>query len=297
MSEQYLQTYIKEKVQSIPTLPAVVDKVIDITANPDSSTSELWEIVRADQTLSATIVKLANSAYYGLPNKVASLQHALSLLGYKEIRNLIITRAVFQSFKDKCKYGPLNLAPYWAHAFTCAMGSQIISEYLGNENQDLYTACLLHDIGKLIIYMAMPEAYTEMIYEIGYCGHTIYETEHHFFGMTHEQTGQIILKKWLFPKSIVESIGLHHHPEKAQDQHFMTWAIHITDMLVHWTEAEDREYSDRCAQLEKELMRAEIVDLFGSAGRAWNPEAARQCRDQLVEIIARQSDIMAIFFS
>jgi len=297
MNAQYLKTYINERVQAIPSLPAVVGKILEITADPDSSTQELWKIIRSDQALSANLLKLANSAFYGLPQKVGSLQHALSLLGYKEIRNLVVTQAVFETFRDQCKYGPLDLAPYWAHAFTCAMGSQIISEYLGGDNQDLYTACLLHDIGKLVIYMALPEAYAEMVYEIGYCGYTIYETEHNFFGLTHEQTGQTILQNWFFPERIIQSIGCHHHPEKARGDLFMTWSVHVIDLLAHWAEAEDREYTNRCAQVEKELLRSEIVDLFGSAGRAWNLEAAKLCKQQLVALMTRQSDIMSIFFN
>lgn len=297
MSVELIQKHINEQIETIPSLPAVVGRVLQITADPDSSTQALWEIIRADQALAANILKVANSAFYGLAGKVASLQHALSILGYKKIRNLVITQAVLKNFKDKCQYGPMDLAPYWAHAFTCAMGSQIVSEYMGGKNENLYTACLLHDIGKLIFYMALPEAYSELVYEIGHCGHTIYQTENNFFGITHEQTGQALLTKWQLPDDIVQSIAFHHHPEKAREHRFMTWAVHMVDLLVRWMEAEDREYTGRCAQLEQEVLRSEITDLLGSAGRLWNLSIAGQCRNQLVEMLARQTDMMAIFFN
>lgn len=297
MSIQKLQYHINEKLDLIPSLPAMVAKVMEITSDPNSSTQSLWEIIRMDQALSVNILKIANSAFYGLSKKVGSLQHALSLLGYKEVRNLVITQTVFQTFKDKCKFGPLDLGPYWAHAFTCAMGSQIISEYTGGEDPDLYTACLLHDIGKLVFYMALPEAYTEMINEIGYCGHTIFETEYNFFGLTHAQIAQSVLQKWQFPDHIVEGIAFHHHPKQARQFHFMAWAIHIIDLLVHWTDAEDQAYSSRCEQLQAYLLQSEIADHFSSAGRTWNLDLLMELRQQLLELKSRQADIMAIFFA
>lgn len=297
MSIQKLQNHINEKIQSIPSLPAMVGKILEITSDPNSSTQSLWEIISADQALSANILKIANSAFYGLSKKVGSLQHALSLLGYKEVRNLVITQTVFQTFKDRCKYGPLELGPFWAHAFTCAMGSQIISEYTGGEDQDLYTACLLHDIGKLVIYMALPEAYTEMINEIGHCGHTIFETEYNFFGLTHSQIAKSVLQKWRFPDHIIEGIAFHHDPKQAPRHHTMAWAIHITDLLVHWTDAEDRAFTSRCEQLQAYLLQSEITDLFGCTRRTWNLNLLIELRQQLLEMKNRQADIMAIFFA
>lgn len=297
MSIQKLQHHINEKLHSIPSLPAVVGKVLEITSDPNSSTQSLWEIISADQALSTNILKMANSAFYGLSSKVGSLQHALSLLGYKEVRNLVITQTVFQTFKDKYAYGPLDLGPFWAHAFTCAMGSQIISEYTGGEDQDLYTACLLHDIGKIVIYTALPEAYTEMIDEIGYCGHTIFETEHNFFGLNHAQIAESILQKWQFPDHIIEGIAFHHHPKQAPRYQFMAWTIHVIDLLVHWTDAEDRAYSSRCEQLQSYLLQTEITNLFGSTRHTWNLDRLMNLRQQLLEMKNRQADIMAIFFN
>lgn len=289
-----LQALINSYLEGIPTLPAVATRVLEITADTESSTETLWEVIRSDQSLASNILRMANSVFYGLPRQVASLQHALSLLGYVEIRNLVITQVIFSSFKHVDKNGPMDLRPLWAHAFTCATAAKLITRHTSLRDHDVYLACLVHDIGKLVIYMALPEAYAEMVKEAGQDSSSVFQMEERFFGITHEQVTARILETWLFPDQVVTAARLHHHPETAEPDDLFTWVVHAVDLLVHWSEAVERQDTVMSQRLLHGLLRPEMGVVFNLFGN-WHSDTLEQTRRQLADLKARQEGILALF--
>jgi putative nucleotidyltransferase with HDIG domain len=292
--QNQLQAVINSHIEGLPTLPAVANRVLEITADAESSTQALWEVIQSDQSLASNILRMANSVFYGLPKQVTSLQHALSLLGYAEIRNLVIAQVVFSSFKHVEKNGPMDLSPLWEHAFTCAIGSKLIARHTSLRDQDVYLACLVHDIGKLVIYSALPEAYAEMTREAGEQGCTLFEMEQRFFGITHEQVTAKILHSWLFPEQVVTAAQYHHHPEAAQPNDLFTWVVHAVDLLAHWSDAVARQDATMGQQLLKALLRPEMEVVFNLFGN-WHEDTLEQTRRQLLELKQKQAGILALF--
>ena len=143
---------LTEKIDSFPTLPTVVTRVMQVTADPKSSTKDLLAIISPDQSLTMSILKMANSAFFGLPREISSLQQALTILGFKEIQNLVLAKAVFNSFKNIQKNGPFNINKFWEHSFLCGLLSKIIANDIKKDNNEFFVAGLIHDIGKLIIF-------------------------------------------------------------------------------------------------------------------------------------------------
>jgi HD-like signal output (HDOD) protein len=241
-------------------------------------------------------MRIANSVFYGLPKQVSSLQHALSLLGYVEIRNLVIAQVVFSSFKHVDKSGPLDLRPLWEHAFTCALGSKLITRHTSLRDQDLYIACLVHDIGKLVIYTALPEAYAEMAKEAGLGSGTIFEMEKRFFGITHEEVTARILETWCFPETVVSAVAHHHHPDRAQPNDLFPWVLHAVDLLVHWSDAVNRQDQTQSEMLRQALLRPEMEVIFNLFGN-WNLDTLEQTRRHLMELKTQQAGMMGLFMA
>jgi len=134
-------------IQSFPTLPTVVNRVMEITANPESSTTELMDVIRPDISLTAVILKTANSAFFGLSRKVSTLDQAITILGFKEIRNVVIARAVFDSFKHLKKDKQFNINSFWEHSFVCGIVAKVIAQDMKYPANEFFIAGLIHDIG------------------------------------------------------------------------------------------------------------------------------------------------------
>jgi len=289
----HLQILINDLVDGFPTLPAVVGRVMAVTADADSSTQDLYRVIQADQAMTVNVLKMANSVFYGLPKRIGSLQHALSILGYVEVRNLVIAQAVFKSFKASGGKGPMDIRPFWQHALTAALAAELIGRGADPGDQDLYVAGLVHDIGKLVIYMALPEAYAELILEVGPYAHTMFAMEQRFFGMTHEETAQRVLRQWMFPESILEAVGCHHHPENATEHSGVAWVVHAADLLARWDHALVQGAESEAAVLYQQLLAPDLTRALGAA--AWGPATLASLRSQLAVNKAQQGDLLAMF--
>jgi HD-like signal output (HDOD) protein len=291
--QTHLQILINDLVDGFPTLPAVVARVMAITADANSSTQDLYRVIQADQALTVNVLKMANSVFYGLPKRIGSLQHALSILGYVEVRNLVIMQAVFKSFKAAAGKGPMDIRPFWQHALSAALSAELIGRGILPGDHDFYAAGLVHDIGKLVIYMALPEAYAELMKEVGPYAHTMFAMEQRFFGMTHEETAQRVLRQWMFPESILEAVGCHHHPGKASDFAPVAWVVHAADLLVRWDHALENGAAPEADQLQRQLLDPELVRAL--SGVAWGPSTLESLRDRLTAKKAQQADLLAMF--
>lgn len=214
MTDTYLNA-INARVESFPALPEIVTKVIALTANPESCANDLMQVILPDQAMCATILKVANSAFFGIPKEVASIERAVVVLGYEEIKNIVIGKAIFASFPKTTKDSRYAIGLFWEHTFTCGLAAKIIGMDLRLSPSELFIAGLIHDIGKLAMFLAFPEQYP-LLKELA--NHHLFDTiaeERKCFTMSHDQVGLQLAKKWLLPEQLVTAIGHHHTPQDA----------------------------------------------------------------------------------
>lgn len=234
---------ITARIDSFPTLPTVVTKVMEISADPRSSASDLMKVVSQDQSLTTTILRTANSAFFGMVKKVSSLQHAITVLGFKAVRNVVLARSVFKSFKAVGSKDQFDIRRFWEHAFVCGLSAKIIAAEFQHDKNELFVAGLIHDIGKLIIYMALPLKFAEIISMTGSSSTRTFTAEKDIIGITHDQVAMELLKKWLFPDEIVAAVGFHHNPREAGKQSQIASAIYAANLLTHIYESRNDEES------------------------------------------------------
>lgn len=223
---------IKAKVESFPALPATVTQVLAVTADPQSSADDLMQVVLPDQSMCATILKVANSALFGIPREVTRIERAVVVLGQEEIRNIVLGKAIFTSFpkidhKDKDKVGL-----FWEHAFTCGLTAKIIAEHFRYSASEFFVAGLIHDIGKLAMLLTFPDEYPILL-ELS--GPTYYESkqaESTQYGIAHDKVGLELAQKWLLPEPLSMAIGYHHQPESAPTQKIFPLIVQVADLLT-----------------------------------------------------------------
>ena len=131
MTDSKLNAIIRQ-VDSFPALPATVNKVMEVTGNPESTAHDLMRAILPDQSMCATILKIANSAFFGMPREVATMEKAVVVLGFNEIRNIVLGKAVFTSFQKMPKQNREETNLFWEHSFTCGIAAKIIAEQIGH---------------------------------------------------------------------------------------------------------------------------------------------------------------------
>jgi diguanylate cyclase (GGDEF)-like protein len=169
----------------------------------------LAEIIKSDPALTTRILKLANSSYYRLPNKVDSLVQATALIGTQALKNLALSFVIIEGFHG-APQGSFNFNLFWRRAVSSAVASEILAENTGFRDRDIFISSLLQDIGVLIMFLSDATAYTEVIDNKRISGKSTTEAEKEHFGFDHAEVGYHLLKTWQLPETIFEPIRYHH---------------------------------------------------------------------------------------
>jgi putative nucleotidyltransferase with HDIG domain len=288
------------KLKSIPTLPTVALRVMEVTANQNSSANDLMEIISPDVSLTTKILKIANSPFYGLTREISSLKHAVTILGFKEIRNLVISSVAFESFKNLKQDGIFDINKFWRHSFYCALAAKNIAINLKIESSELFVAGLVHDIGKLAMYITFPSDYMMQLEIMNpvRLKYTSFEAEKSIFGMTHDEVGMKLLKKWMFPENLLIAVGYHHHPQEADKKSLFPIIVHVADILTHiyemQTEEEEEERGEGYSQTD--LFYGDPIKLSRSFGIDWEISDLSRLQEELKESINNEKGTIELFF-
>lgn len=197
------------EIKVIPTLGGVVDRVFTVLGNNNSSFNDLSDVVKYDQAISSKIISIANSAYYSRGIEIFNLQRAMLTIGFEEVRSIVSCLLLMEGMIKMLKLKEADLLALWKHSIEVAYAARILSEHLLVEDpQKVYTASLLHDIGKIVFYLAVPD-YGEMLREMKSTADSV-TVERERFGIDHQETGYIVAVKWKFPHDFARVIRRHH---------------------------------------------------------------------------------------
>lgn len=202
-----LQRVVK-RIQDLPSFPLVVQKLAEVSENPRSSSRDLAEVMETDQGLSAKVLKLVNSAFYSFPRPVASLQHAVTLIGYNSIRSLAMSVSVKSIFSGL--EGSFDLARFWEHSLATAVGARLLAGKNCLPRDDLFAAGLLHDVGILLEARHFPAELAEVVAAVRENDEYLLAAEARVFGVTHCLLGAWLAERWCLPPTIRGPV-LHHH--------------------------------------------------------------------------------------
>ena len=223
-----------EKVKELPTLPVIASKVTTLLSDPKSSTLDLAKIIEKDQSITAKILNLVNSSYYGLPQRVTNITQAIALLGYRNISHIVMTLSVFDTLKSSKKES-FDRREFWIHSIAVAiMSVKIAKECMYSFADDVFTAGLLHDIGKVFIDGFLHEEFSAVIDTAYKKGISFYEAEHRLFDFDHIMVGEWIARAWRLPLHVVASIK-HHHQDPEQRKGFTA----SSDISIDFVRAAD----------------------------------------------------------
>jgi len=201
--------------------------------DPNSSFQDLADIVQTDTALSARLLKMVNSAFYGFAEKVDSLNHALNIIGTDQLTDLALAAIVTSKFQGIPR-DLINMETFWMHSIACGIAARKIAEFVpGVEPEKVYLGGMLHDIGSLIIFKQSPDEAKKILLRCQESGEHLFQVEKEVLGFDHAEVGALLLTEWKLPDRLVEVVRHHHQPTKADEFLEETCIVARADALIY----------------------------------------------------------------
>ncbi|MBM4340030.1 MAG: HDOD domain-containing protein [Deltaproteobacteria bacterium] len=224
---------ILNSTDRLPSFPMVIQRALQLIEDPRSSAQNLVDVLQFDQSITANILKLCNSAYFGLRKTVSSLREALVMVGFDQLMEIILSQESASFLQDSCKGYDLGQADLWKHSVACGLLSGIISKRLKREaSLTLFTAALLHDIGKMVLGHYVQDYFRQIKNLAGEKQISFTEAEKEILGIDHAELGGKVAEKWKFPKSIISAIQYHHAPSLASEESEVVELVSLCDIVA-----------------------------------------------------------------
>jgi HD-like signal output (HDOD) protein len=211
MDQQLLD--IIEQSAAVPTMPQVVTRFIEISADPDYKADELVEVLSVDPGITSELLRLTNSPLFGLSRKVSSLKQAVTLLGMNRVRTLVLGRYLVGRMQGILREpGNFSLSYYWRRSLTQAVLASRLADHLAPQyREEAFIASLLSDSGVVVMAQAIPERYESILSEYAPLrGQNLDQMERDLFGITHAEVSALVLEKWMLPQLVVGAVRRHH---------------------------------------------------------------------------------------
>jgi putative nucleotidyltransferase with HDIG domain len=223
--------HLVSQIGSLPTLPSILQKVTELVNNPKTSAIQLSRLILDDQALTARLLRLVNSPFYGFPRRISTVTEAVTILGFHAVRNLLVTATVVELLRgpESKEFSPAKL---WEHAVGTAVAAGLLARYTRHEDrEEIFVAGLLHDVGKLVIYQFFPKEFVKALLLSRSEDVHLRVAEQRLLGFTHDQAGSLLAERWKLPVRLCEAVAFHHRPDLAQTAKREAAIIHLADLL------------------------------------------------------------------
>jgi putative nucleotidyltransferase with HDIG domain len=224
-----------EDIGELVSLPEVVVKINELVNKTDASAAQIAQVISQDPAIASRILKVANSSMYGGQRQIDSITRAVTLLGTKQIRDLVLTTTAAKVF-DGIPNDVISVEDFWHHSLYCALLAHELAKISKIVNADtMFTAGLLHDIGHLVMFNRVPEesAASILLTIQGELSMEPYQAEKQVLGFDHAEVGAALARQWGLPEILVSCIGFHHDLHSATEEHIAAVAhIHIANVIA-----------------------------------------------------------------
>lgn len=220
-----------KQIKDLPTLPVVAQEMLSNLDDENTGLDVICEKVSLDQSLTAKMLRLANSSYYGANSKVVTLQQAVALLGIKNVKELILMASIESSFPTSNCHN-FDAKAFWRHSIATAICAELISRTLKMKHDFAFTAGLLHDIGRLVLVTCFPKDYEKVLDFREQQDCYLLDAERAVMGVDHVVVGWLLAKEWEFSDAIQDAIRGHHQPDD-KSLNSIASVVHVANSIVH----------------------------------------------------------------
>lgn len=229
-------TRLVESFVKISTLPAIFAKLDEAINHPLMCLSEIAQIVSEDTGLSARLLRLANSPFYGFPSRIETVSQAIVLIGTAQLRDIALATSVISMFRGIPREA-VSMESFWRHSICCGVAARVIALRLCEDNTErFFLGGILHDVGRLILFGKLPEQSKKFLSLAKDYDTMLLDIENETLGYDHATIGGLLLNFWKLPTSLQESTAYHHKPSNAKLNPLETSVMHVADILAHTLE-------------------------------------------------------------
>lgn len=266
---------ILDRLHQLPSIPAVVQELISNFDNPDLDSQHLAEKIGQDQALAAKVLRVANSAFYGLPRQIGSIQEAVTVLGFSTVRSLVLSAGIIDAFATTSP-ACVDRKQYWQRSLATAIYARAVAKCLRQDSETAFSAGLLHDIGILVLDVCDHERFAALWRDTQAGENGLIEAERAALGFDHAELGAEVARRWKFPPAIEEAIRHHYQPEHPPFQP-LTGCVHVARILAQALEdgLPEQEWFARIPETLRAALRLAPEKLAGCLPQAEQLEALK----------------------
>lgn len=222
---------VASAIKSFPGMPGTAVRLLALIDNPAMRVSQIEQILRQDPGLTANVLRMANSAYFGIPSKVGSIRQAVILLGLKRLIQMVIAACVSAIMDQPVPGYDLPPGELWRHSIAVSVAAEgLVKELNVDAAEEIFTAALLHDVGKLVLGEFVHDEYQQIETAVSQ-GISFEMAEKIVLGANHADIGAQILTNWSLPREIVNAVQFHHAPEDAPQTNTMLDIVHVANFM------------------------------------------------------------------
>lgn len=266
-----------ERINDLPTLPAIAMEVNRLLQDEFVKMEDLEDTIEKDQAMVSKILKLSNSAFFGLRFKVRSIREALMLIGFNTVRNAIVSVSVIKAFEGFKSLKNFDMAEFWEHSISVAITSKELAKQTGlAQPDDAFLAGILHDIGKIVMVQYFPDVFTDIWVRTTDMDELFHEAEERLQVAGHGLIGGILAQKWKLHENIVHSIRYHNKPSQSCSDYDLVLVVHMANMLANAFRKKDvdRRYLLAINNDAMDKMKEQVSTL-----KSWYPSVRNEIRE------------------
>lgn len=279
---QTTKAKIVSKMKSFPGMSGNMARLLNLLDDPDSSASQIEEVLRYEPGITANLLKMTNSAYFGLPTKVGSIKKAIVMLGWKRLSKLVMASCVNAMMDDSIPGYDLPPGELWRHSIAVSVAAEgLIRELKIGAGDEIFTAALLHDLGKLVLGGFVRED-LDAIRSAAARGMPFQLAEREVLGTDHAEIGGQMLESWSFPENLVNAVRWHHEPDSAEETSNTIDIVHVANVLCLMigigVGVEGLQYEPSPAATKRLGLRPGQLELVASQTLEWANELSDMYR-------------------
>nr|MBC8430595.1 HDOD domain-containing protein [Candidatus Desulfatibia vada] len=223
-----------DRIDNLPTLPAIAMEVNKMLLDYDTTVNKVSDFIEKDLAMVSKILKLVNSAFFGLGGKISNISHAVVILGFNTIRNAVVSIAIIDAFCSKEFFDGFDIKQFWKHSVAVAVTSKYLAEKTrSHPADDCFVGGLLHDMGKIVLLQHFQDLFQKVLRAVKESNQSFYEAEKSEIAVDHAWIGGYLAQKWQLPKGLVDAIRYHHAVGSSSDNLHLSMIVHTADIIVN----------------------------------------------------------------
>jgi putative nucleotidyltransferase with HDIG domain len=237
-------------ISDLLSLPDVCLRVQNLLAEPNVSAAQIGAVINYDPGLTARLLKIVNSAYYGMQSRIETVERAITVIGMKDLQALVLATSAVDTF-NRISTDLVDMEAFWHHSvFTGLAARNLAREIRMKRPESIFVAALLHDVGKLILYQELPEESQQVLDRCADDLTRQTEIEQELLGFDHGMVGAALLRAWSLPENLVTAVRHHHQPDAAESYRIETAIVHIANGIACTVEPGTKWKIDEKAALD-----------------------------------------------